>query len=147
MILPSLPSSLLLLPPSLPPAPPGQDLAVLTPEWKESLPKNATALRGRRGAMHVKQAHVEEIKGHQFVKRFFRRAIYCSLCHEFLWWVTVALSLYNLASDYVYHKMSLIQNFSMHIYMYVDSHFTEYLRYVVLSLIHTCSLDQCESIL
>ena len=65
---------------------PGQeDLAVLAPEWKESLPKNATALRGRRGAMHVRQAKTEEIKGHMFVKRFFRRAIYCSLCHEFLW--------------------------------------------------------------
>ena len=58
---------------------------MLTPEWKESLPKNATALRGRRGAMHVRKAKVEDIKGHQFVKRFFRRAIYCSLCHEFLW--------------------------------------------------------------
>lgn len=62
-----------------------EDLANRTPEWKESLPKNATALRGRRGAMHVRQAKTEEIKGHQFIKRFFRRAIYCSLCHEFLW--------------------------------------------------------------
>lgn len=56
-----------------------------TPEKLQDLPKNATALRGRRGAVHVKQAQLEEIKGHKFVKKFFRRPIYCSLCHEFLW--------------------------------------------------------------
>ena len=83
-------SILPLPPPSLPPLPSSsgnEELANRTPEWKESLPKNATALRGRRGAMHVRQAKTEEIKGHRFVKRFFRRAIYCSLCHEFLWYV------------------------------------------------------------
>ena len=61
------------------------DMATRTPECMESLPKNATALRGRRGAVNRRQANVEEIKGHKLIKKFFRRPTYCSLCHEFLW--------------------------------------------------------------
>ena len=49
------------------------DLAIRTPEKLSSLPKNATALRGRRGAVNRKQAETKEIKGHQFIKKFFRR--------------------------------------------------------------------------
>ena len=56
-----------------------------TPEKLESLPKNATALRGRRGAVNRRQAKVENIKGHNFIKKFFRRPTYCSHCREFLW--------------------------------------------------------------
>ena len=61
-----------------------------TPEKLESLPKNATALKGRRGAVHVKPTKTEEIKGHKFVK-FFQLPIYCTLCHKFLWWVLIRL--------------------------------------------------------
>ena len=56
-----------------------------TPEHLESLPKNATALRGRRGAIHVRQHSICEKKGHRFLKKFFRQPAYCSYCHEFLW--------------------------------------------------------------
>ena len=61
------------------------DLASRTPEKMSSLNKNATALRGRRGAVNRKQAETKDIKGHMFIKKFFRRPTYCSLCHEFLW--------------------------------------------------------------
>ncbi|XP_003384983.1 PREDICTED: protein kinase C delta type-like [Amphimedon queenslandica] len=59
-----------------------------TPEHLESLPKNATALRGRRNAIHLRQLSVCERKGHRFVKKFFRQPVYCSYCHEFLWGFT-----------------------------------------------------------
>ena len=74
-------------PPSLPPLEGGSDvdLANRTPEKMESLPKNATALRGRRGAVNRKQFTTEEIQGHKFHKKYFRRPVYCSLCREFLW--------------------------------------------------------------
>lgn len=58
----------------------------------EQMPKNATAVRGRTGAVYRKKAHEDEIKGHQFVKKYFRQPAYCSLCHELLWWVGVASS-------------------------------------------------------
>ncbi len=61
------------------------DLATRTPEQMSSLSKNATALRGRRGAVNRKQAETKDIKGHMFIKKFFRRPTYCSLCREFLW--------------------------------------------------------------
>ena len=63
----------------------GVDFANRTPEKLDSLSKNATALRGRRGAVNRKQAETKDIKGHKFIKKFFRRPTYCSLCHEFLW--------------------------------------------------------------
>lgn len=66
----------------------GEDLANRTPEQIESLPKNATALRGRRGAMHVRKAVTEEVKGHIFLRKYFRKPIYCTHCHEFLWGFT-----------------------------------------------------------
>eukprot|EP00800_Vazella_pourtalesii_P016971 TRINITY_DN5031_c1_g3_i2.p1 TRINITY_DN5031_c1_g3~~TRINITY_DN5031_c1_g3_i2.p1 ORF type:complete len:215 (-),score=10.14 TRINITY_DN5031_c1_g3_i2:270-869(-) len=47
------------------------------------LPKNATALRGRRGA--IKFGNANEVQGHLFLKKFFRQPVYCSLCHEFIW--------------------------------------------------------------
>ena len=47
------------------------------------LPKNATALRGRRGA--IKLGNANEVQGHLFLKKFFRQPVYCSLCHEFIW--------------------------------------------------------------
>ncbi|KAK3794161.1 hypothetical protein RRG08_062405 [Elysia crispata] len=37
----------------------------------------------RRGAM--KQQKVHEVKGHQFIAKFFRTPTYCSFCGEFLW--------------------------------------------------------------
>ncbi|GFO42752.1 protein kinase c [Plakobranchus ocellatus] len=37
----------------------------------------------RRGAM--KQQKVHEVKGHQFIAKFFRSPTYCSFCTEFLW--------------------------------------------------------------
>lgn len=51
----------------------------------EGMPKNATALRGRTGAVYRKKAEEDEIKGHVFLKKYFRQPTYCSLCHEFLW--------------------------------------------------------------
>lgn len=64
-------------------APDTLQLATRTPENIESLAKNATALRGRRNA--IRQQKVQEIKGHQFRRKFFRQPTYCSLCHEFMW--------------------------------------------------------------
>ncbi|XP_065910053.1 protein kinase C delta type-like [Dysidea avara] len=58
-------------------------MATRTPEKLEAMEKNATALRGRRNA--VRQQKAQNIKGHLFVKKFFRQPTYCSLCHEFLW--------------------------------------------------------------
>ena len=57
------------------------------PEKLESLPKNATARRGRRGAVHLRQHSVVEKKGHRFMKKFFRQPAHCSFCHEMLWYV------------------------------------------------------------
>ncbi|XP_076469184.1 protein kinase C delta type-like [Babylonia areolata] len=37
----------------------------------------------RRGAM--KQQKVHEVKGHQFIAKFFRQPSFCSFCNEFLW--------------------------------------------------------------
>ena len=64
-------------------APNTLQLATRTPENIEALEKNATALRGRRNA--IRQQKVQEIKGHQFRRKFFRQPTYCSLCHEFMW--------------------------------------------------------------
>jgi len=61
-------------------------MATRTPEKLEAMEKNATALRGRRNA--VRQQKTQNIKGHQFVKKFFRQPTYCSLCHDFLWFVS-----------------------------------------------------------
>lgn len=51
--------------------------------FTEDLPKNATALRGRRGA--IKFGNVNEVQCHQFFKKIFRQPAYCSLCHELMW--------------------------------------------------------------
>jgi hypothetical protein len=59
-----------------------------TPEHLESLPKNATALRGRRGAVHIRKHSVYDKKGHHFLKKFFRQPVQCTFCHEFLWGFT-----------------------------------------------------------
>lgn len=61
------------------------DFANRTPESLDSLPKNATARRGRRGAVHIKKQDMEMVKGHKFVKKYFRKPIYCSHCHEMMW--------------------------------------------------------------
>ncbi|XP_025106597.1 protein kinase C delta type-like isoform X1 [Pomacea canaliculata] len=37
----------------------------------------------RRGAM--KQQKVHEVRGHQFIAKFFRQPSFCSFCNEFLW--------------------------------------------------------------
>ncbi|XP_060072755.1 protein kinase C delta type-like isoform X1 [Ylistrum balloti] len=41
------------------------------------------AITRRRGA--IKQQKVHEVKGHQFIAKFFRQPTYCSFCNEFLW--------------------------------------------------------------
>lgn len=48
-----------------------------------TMPKHATALRPRRGGLKVGKTN--EVKGHLFVKKFFRQPAYCSLCHELMW--------------------------------------------------------------
>ena len=58
-----------------------------TPEHIESLPKNATARRGRQGAIHQRKHSLVERKGHKFMKKFFRQPAYCSYCRELLWYV------------------------------------------------------------
>lgn len=43
------------------------------------------AITRRRGA--IKKAKVHEVKGHEFIAKFFTQPTYCSFCNEFLWWV------------------------------------------------------------
>ncbi|KAK3102892.1 hypothetical protein FSP39_014744 [Pinctada imbricata] len=58
-------------------------------ENEEQLPQfdsekpNAGGIKKRRGA--IKQQKVHEVKGHQFIAKFFRQPTYCSFCNEFLW--------------------------------------------------------------
>ena len=59
-------------------------LATRTPERMDDLSnKNATALRGRRGAL--KKAQVIEHRGHKFAKKYFRQPTFCAFCRETLW--------------------------------------------------------------
>jgi len=41
------------------------------------------AITRRRGA--IKKAKVHEVKGHEFIAKFFTQPTYCSFCNEFLW--------------------------------------------------------------
>lgn len=55
---------------------------------KEQIPqtdpdKGGGGITRRRGA--IKQQKVHEVKGHQFIAKFFRQPTYCSFCNEFLW--------------------------------------------------------------
>lgn len=45
--------------------------------------KGGGGITRRRGA--IKQQKVHEVKGHQFIAKFFRQPTYCSFCNEFLW--------------------------------------------------------------
>jgi hypothetical protein len=66
-------------------------LTFLSISFSEQIPVNDSEKGGgitrRRGA--IKQQKVHEVKGHQFIAKFFRQPTYCSFCNEFLWWVYI----------------------------------------------------------
>ncbi|XP_057296654.1 protein kinase C delta type-like [Hydractinia symbiolongicarpus] len=44
---------------------------------------NKSGLQLRRGA--VRKAKVHEIRGHEFIAKFFRQPAFCSVCNQFMW--------------------------------------------------------------
>ena len=46
---------------------------------------NKSGLQLRRGA--VRKAKVHEVRGHEFIAKFFRQPAFCSVCNQFMWWV------------------------------------------------------------
>lgn len=62
-------------------------LLFLLISFSEQIPQSDSEKGGgitrRRGA--IKQQKVHEVKGHQFIAKFFRQPTYCSFCNEFLW--------------------------------------------------------------
>lgn len=51
---------------------------------KEGKPhENHSGLTGRRGAMRKQKCHI--FNGHNYVARFFRQPVFCSVCTEFMW--------------------------------------------------------------
>ena len=44
---------------------------------------NKSGLQNRRGAL--RKAKVHEIRGHEFLAKFFRQPVFCSVCMEFCW--------------------------------------------------------------
>jgi len=76
--------------------------------------KNATALRGRRNA--VRQQKAQNIKGHLFVKKFFRQFTYCSLCHDFLWFVSPVFLVFMNILNFCINAAPWIINIAIIIY-------------------------------
>ena len=44
---------------------------------------NKSGLQNRRGAL--RKAKMHDFKGHQFLAKFFRQPVFCSVCMEFCW--------------------------------------------------------------
>eukprot|EP00795_Rhopilema_esculentum_P002018 gene2018-17579_t len=44
---------------------------------------NKSGLQNRRGAL--RKAKVHEVRGHEFLAKFFRQPVFCSVCREFCW--------------------------------------------------------------
>lgn len=59
-------------------------IEVLDDPTKEGKPhENHSGLTGRRGAMRKQKCHI--FNGHNYVARFFRQPVFCSVCTEFMW--------------------------------------------------------------
>ena len=44
---------------------------------------NKSGLQNRRGAL--RKAKMHDFRGHQFLAKFFRQPVFCSVCMEFCW--------------------------------------------------------------
>ena len=44
---------------------------------------NKSGLQNRRGALRKAKVHI--VRGHEFLAKFFRQPVFCSVCMEFCW--------------------------------------------------------------
>ena len=59
---------------------------------------NKSGLQNRRGAL--RKAKVHDFRGHEFLAKFFRQPVFCSVCMEFCWYVKIYLILaFNFSFD------------------------------------------------